>query len=224
MVYLADLRNEWPWKANAEPQMEDKEILTQTILQPGKDWLISVLPPMRGYAFIGIRFVAVDGTQDDMALARLVRQDTGIRDSTVFGFPWDQALLNHGMWRPLGFPLSHSLCNNVHLEIILQMDKAFVGKVELLAQKIDDLMDGEVLFGFLNDRKQRLEWIQDRAGHLRIPDANSFYERVKVVPGLHRLLDKKEPEWEDRAYFWFGVDDDRILYDIPQYPALQEIC
>lgn len=222
MVFLADLRNEWPWNKEAEPRMEDKEIYSQMILEPSNNWNVRILWPMKGFAFLGMRFLPMDAGAEETALARLVRQDTGIQDATVFGFPWDQALLTAGVWQPLGFPLTRKLCKYNHLEMIIKMDRPFVGKVEFLAQKIEDLLDGEVLLGFLHDRKRKLEWIQDQHGSLHFPGYGLITDSIKLVPSLYRLLDKKEAEWEDREMSWYGVEADQILYEIPPYPAPKE--
>jgi hypothetical protein len=222
MVFLADLRNEWPWNANAEPQMKDKEVFSQMVTDVSHTWRIRIPSPMKGFAFLGVRFLPLAAAADESAMARLVRQDTGILDATVFGFPWDQALLTAGLWQPLGFPLTPTLCRFTHLEMIIKMDKPFIGKVEFLAQKIHDLLDGEVSLGLLHDRKRRLEWIQDRRGSLHFPGYGLISHPIKLVPSLHRLLNKKEPEWEDREMSCYGVEADQTLYEIPPYPAPKE--
>jgi hypothetical protein len=220
MVFLSDLPNQWPWNREAAPQLQDKEILTQMVLHPAKTVTVRLFPPIKTFAYVGIRFIPFGTPHIGSGSMRIVRQNIGIPDSTVFGFPWDQALLAPNEWCPFGYPLTHTLCKKNKLEAQIHLDENFVGKIEVLCQKFDDLLDGHVCLGIVNDQKRQLQWIQDCQGNLHVPGTAGLSHSIKLIPSLYRLLDTNESPWEDRSKWIWIHDLDSTLYEIPEYPTI----
>jgi len=108
MVFLKDLKSQWPWNAQAKEEFEDKEVYTHHVDKEdaSTDWRIPILPPLDGFAYVGMRVLVYGKNTDYTVVPRLV---LGERQEGMFGMPWDNTLLSNGVWAPLGFPLTHKM-------------------------------------------------------------------------------------------------------------------
>ena len=57
MVFLKNLKQQYPWNPNAPEDYSDKEIYTHrvSIEDASNVWRVPVLPPLNGFAFVGMR-------------------------------------------------------------------------------------------------------------------------------------------------------------------------
>ena len=135
MVFLSELDTQWPWSPTAPKDYSDKEIYTQIVTPSltNQEWVIPVSAPMPGYAYVGIR-IAVAGKSDSYAAyTRFV----GENHSPIFGHPYDIHHCVNTKWTRLSSPLVHKLFQQP-IDILLAHDTPCFGKVELLAQKLED--------------------------------------------------------------------------------------
>jgi hypothetical protein len=228
MVFLSQIRNEWPWKKDAVQNLADKEILTHTVYPHDADstWRVKILPPMDGYAYIGVQVSVADQPEDYAVMTRLVFGDT---NRPVFGAPWDNTLSANGEWKELGFPIMHKLLaiTEDSMDLILQWEAPRYGRVSLLAQRLDDFMidDSQIAYAFLNDRQQRVKFLLTAQGSFFQPgswDGNLYEGPVKVLPMLYRVLHPNEPEWSDRDRYWYAVTLNSSIDEIMPFPAPAE--
>lgn len=228
MVFLSQIRNEWPWNKNAEPQLADKEIFTHTVYphDASSRWRVKILPPMDGYVYIGVQVSVADQPNDYSVMTRLVIGDT---ERPVFGVPWDNTLATNGQWKELGFPITHKLLATTEdsMDLILQWEGPRYGRVSLLAQRLEDFMvdDSQIAYAFLNDRQQCVKFLLTPQGHFFQPgpwDGNLYEAPVKVLPMLYRILHPNEPEWSDRARYWYSVELNSRIDEILPFPAPPE--
>lgn len=228
MVFLSEIRNEWPWNKNAEPFYGDKEVFSRTIYphDSSNEWRVKILPPMDGFVYIGVRVCVADQAPDYPALSRLVMGDT---NRPVFGAPWDNTLSNNGEWKELGFPIMHRLLaiTEDSMDLVLRWEAPRFGRVELLAQRLDDFLvdDSRIAYGFLNDRQQKVKFILTTRGQFFQPgpwDGNMWQGPIKILPMLYRVLHPEEPAWPDRQTHWPYVELNTALDDVPPFPAPKE--
>ena len=161
MVYLSDLNQQWPWNPTAEKDYTDKEIYTQIISQPLGTWEIPVSPPMPGYAYVGLR-VAVSGKPEGHSyFPKFVR---GSERFPVFEDPWELIISGNTKWTPIPYPMPHRLFKqlNESITLLIQQDGDSIGRVELLAQKFDDLLedDHHISYVYTYGKTFRTTWIQ----------------------------------------------------------------
>ena len=211
MVFLKDLKTQWPWNPQAQEDFSDKEIYTHfvAIEDATQEWRVPILPPMDGFAFVGMR-VSVYGKDSHYTLTpRLV---IGATERGMFGLPWDHTLLSNGSWAPLGFPLTHkmiAICED-GLDSLIKHPEACWGKVEFLAQRFQDLLEDEsnLSYVFLNHRTDKVEWILNERNQMfktNPMDGPVYRRRSKVMPSIRRLLEENRNDWQDTALFWNQV-------------------
>lgn len=211
MVYLKELKQQFPWNPNAVEDYSDKEIYTHrvSVEDASKVWRVPVLPPMGGFAFVGMR-VSVYGKDTNYTLTpRLVMGET---EKPMFGMPWDTTLLTNGSWAPLGFPITHKMIaiSEDGLDYLIQHPESCWGKVDFIAQKFDDLLEDEsgISYIFLNHRTDKVEWILNKENLMYKPnpmDGPLYKGGAKVIPSVLRLLDPNRNEWPDKLWFWAEV-------------------
>ena len=212
MVYLKDLKQQFPWNPNAMEDYSDKEIYTHrvSIEDASKEWRVPLLPPMNGFAFVGMR-VSVYGKDTNYTMTpRLV---IGATEKGMFGLPWDHTLLTNGSWGPLGFPITHkmiAICED-GLDVLIKHPEACWGKVDFIAQQFQDILEDEsnVSYIFLNHRTDKVEWILNEDNMMFKPhpmDGAVYRRRAKVMPSILRLLEKNRNDWQDSQPFWNQVN------------------
>lgn len=211
MVYLCELKNQWPWNDEKE-DFSDKEIYTHRISveDASSEWRVPILPPMDGYAYTGIR-VSVYGKDTHYTfLSQLVFGET---EKPVFGMPWDNVLTSNGSWSPLGFPLTHKMIALTEdgLDLLMEHQEEVWGQVSLVAQRFEDLLEDEsdIAYAFLNHRTDKVEWILNKDNLLYKPSANNepiYQRKTKIIPSIRRLLDNKRIEWNDKQLFWNAIN------------------
>ena len=203
MVYLRDLPSQWPFNAAAEPNYEDKEIYTQFVREEdsSKHWRIRIYAPMPGFVYTAMRITVADAPNDYSMSPTLVM---GATNNPVFGAPWDHHLVKHKEWHALNFPLTHRMLaiSEDEIDIVLQHNEPLMGKVELVAQRLEDFEADEMdmTYAFLDDRTRKVAWVMTPTGNFYRPhsvDRYPLHGKIKIVPSLRRILDKNMPLWED---------------------------
>jgi len=201
MVYLRDMKNQWPWVNDPTHNFSDKEIYTHTVnLEDASNtWRVPVLPPMGGYAYTGIRVSIFGKDTQHTVKGQLVLGET---EKPVFGMPWDIALLSNGSWTPLGFPITHKIIALTEdgLDFIIEHTDSCWGQVSFVAQRFEDLLEDEsdISYAFLNHRTDKVEWILNDKNYLYKPRPNDepvYRKKVKIIPSILRLLDPKRADW-----------------------------
>lgn len=208
MIYLKDLAKQWPWNPQAPEDFSDKEIYTHRIdsEDASKVWRVPVLPPMDGFAFVGVRVSVFGKTSDYTVVPHLVLGET---KKDMFGLPWDNTVTTNGSWAPLGFPLTHKMIAITEdgLDLLIVHPEAYWGKVELVAQRFQDILEDEsqISYLFMNHRTDKVEWILDQNNLMFKPNPlwDPVYPRqAKLIPSVLRLLDSKRNEWTDTSQWW----------------------
>lgn len=211
MVFLHELKTQYPWDPNAPEDYADKEIYTHrvSVEDASTVWRVPVLPPLNGFAFTGLRFTVYGMTNDSTRVARLVIGET---EKPMFGFPWDTTRVTNGSWAPLGFPLTHKMIaiGEDGLDVLIDHAEACWGKVEFIAQRFDDLLEDEsdISYVFLNHRTDKVEWILNQDNLMYRPqpiDGPLYRRRSKVIPSIQRLLTDNRNDWQDTELFWNQV-------------------
>lgn len=208
MVYLKDLKYQFPWNPNAPEDYSDKEIYTHrvSIEDASNVWRVPLLPPMDGFAFVGMRISVYGKDMNYTVTPRLVIGET---EKGMFGMPWDNTLLSNGSWAPLGFPITHKMIaiGEDGLDSLIHHPEPCWGKVDFIAQRFDDLLEGEtgISYAFLNHRTDKVEWILNKENFMYKPqpiDGPLYRGPLKVIPSVLRLLDKNRNDWQDTLAFW----------------------
>ena len=211
MVFLHDLKHQYPWNPNAAEEYSDKEIYTHrvSVEDASSEWRVPVLPPLNGFAFTGLRLTVFGKTMDYTAVPRLV---IGATEKPMFGMPWDTTIASNGTWTPLGFPLTHKMIaiGEDGLDLLIQHSEPCWGKVDFIAQRFDDLLEDEsdISYVFLNHRTDKVEWILNQNNLMYKPhlmDGPVYPRRSKVMPSIHRLLAVNRNDWQDSELFWNQV-------------------
>ncbi len=202
---------QWPWNPNQE-DLSDKEIYTHRISVEDADnlWRVPILEPLPGFAFTGMR-VSVFGK--DSSYTMVSRLVVGATARSMFGMPWDNTLTNNGSWSPLGFPITHKIIaiGEDGLDVLIKHPEACWGKVEFVAQRFEDLLEDEkdISYVFLNHRTDKVEWILNESNMMFKPhpaDGGLYRRTSKLLPSIHRLLDKNRNPWQDTAVSWNAVN------------------
>jgi hypothetical protein len=218
MVYLKDLKYQFPWNPNAPEDYADKEIYTHRVAfeDASTEWRIPVLPPLDGFAFVGMRLSLYGKDKSYTVTPKLVIGET---EKGMFGLPWDTTLLNNGSWSPLGFPLTHKMIaiGEDGLDYLIQHPEPCWGLVEFIAQRFEDILEDEsnVSYIFLNHRTDKVEWILNEHNLMFKPhpmDGPVYKKKAKVIPSVLRLLDDKRNDWQDTSLFWHQVSIPLPLY------------
>ena len=226
MVYIKDLRSQWPWNPQAAQDMSDKEIYTYMIGPADRSnrWRIPIEAPMDGFAYVGVRIIVADAPAEYPILPYVVR---GYSDNHVFGIPWDNLYCLNGKWRELGFPLTNRMIaiDEEGLDLIVTHQRACYGKVEFIAQRLEDIrVEEDVTYAFLDDRKRQVAWLLTPRGHFYKPDpmdGSSWNGPVKMIPCLTRVLDSRIPEWHDTREYQDSVRLNQTLEDVAPWPLPQ---
>lgn len=211
MVYLKDLKYQYPWNPNAPEDYSDKEIYTHRVAieDASSVWRVPILPPLNGFAFVGMR-VSVFGKEMNYTMTpRLV---IGQTERGMFGLPWDHTLLLNGTWGPLGFPITHKMIaiSEDGLDSLIQHPGPCWGKVDFIAQRFDDLLEDEsdISYIFLNHRTDKVEWILNEENlmfKINPMDGPVYRRKSKILPSTRRLLEDVRNDWQDSQPFWNQV-------------------
>jgi hypothetical protein len=205
MVYLTDLKTQWPWNPNAVEDLSDKEIYTHLVHveDASAEWRVPVLEPMNGFAYTGVR-VSVYGKQPDYTmLSNLV---IGATRKPMFGLPYDRSVCSNASWTPLGYPLTHKMIaiGEDGLDLLIPHESACWGRVDFIAQRFDDIREDEegMSYAFLNPRTDKVEWILDQTNRMwkpRILEEPVYIPACQVIPSILRLLDLQRNGWPAEA-------------------------
>jgi hypothetical protein len=212
MVYLKDLKNQWPWNPNAPEDYSDKEIYTHRVdpEDASSTWRVPLFPPLNGFAFVGMRISVYGKDSNYTVTPRLVLGET---TKGMFGLPWDQTLLSNGSWAPLGFPITHKTIaiGEDGLDFLIQHPEPCWGKVDFIAQQFQDILEDEsnISYIFLNHRTEKIEWILNEENLMFKPhpmDGPVYRRKSKLLPSILRLLEKNRNDWPDVELFWDTVN------------------
>ena len=144
MVRLSDIKTQYPWSfvPNVTNALSDKEILTQNIDEESTKWRIPLLPCLPGFAYVGFKVNTYSGVKP--ISAKTVQGD---RDKALFGMPDDVISVKEYPtgYIPFNFPIVSRLChlNEDEIHLILTFDEAISGRVEIIAQKFDELPEDD---------------------------------------------------------------------------------
>ena len=144
MVLLSDIKTQYPW-CNVTNALFDKEILTQNIDEESTTWRIPLLPCLSGFAYVGFK---VNTYSDDVDVKPISAKTVqGARDKALFGMPDDVISIKEypSRYIPFNFPIVSRLChlNEDEIHLVLTFDQAISGRVEIIAQKFDELPEDD---------------------------------------------------------------------------------
>ncbi len=141
MVRLSDIKRQYPW-CDVITALQDKEILTQSVDEESTTWRIPLLPCLPGFAYVGFKVNTYSGVKP--ISAKTVQGD---RDKALFGMPDDVISVKEYPtgYIPFNFPIVSRLChlNEDEIHLILTFDEAISGRVEIIAQKFDELPEDD---------------------------------------------------------------------------------
>ncbi len=212
MVYLKDLKQQFPWNPQAPEDYTDKEVYTfrVSVEDATKQWRVPLLTPMNGFAYVGLRLSVYGKTMDYTTTPRLV---IGCTEKPMFGMPWDNSIASNGAWCPLGFPITHKIIaiGEDGLDILIDHAEPCWGKVDFIAQRFEDLLEDEsdISYVFLNHRTDKVEWILNKDNMMYKPhpiDGPVYRRKSKILPSTRRLLEDNRNGWEDTQLFWNQVN------------------
>lgn len=212
MVYLKDLKHQYPWNPNAPEDYSDKEIYTHRVAieDASNVWRVPLFTPMNGFAYVGLR-VSVFGK--DMTYTVMPRLVIGETQRPMFGMPWDNSLVSNGSWTPLGFPITHKMIaiGEDGLDFLIEHPDSCWGKVDFIAQRFEDILEDEsnLSYVFLNHRTDKVEWILNEENMMFKPhrmDGPVYVGRSKLIPSMRRLLEDNRMDWQDIRPFWNRVN------------------
>ena len=147
MVRLSDIKKQYPWSfvPNVTNALFDKEILTQNIDEESTTWRIPLLPCLPGFAYVGFKVNTYSDDADVKPISAKTVQ--GARDKALFGMPDDVISIKEypSRYIPFNFPIVSRLChlNEDEIHLVLAFDQAVSGRVEIIAQKFDDLPEDD---------------------------------------------------------------------------------
>ena len=141
MVRLSDIKRQYPW-CDVITALQDKEILTQSVDEESTTWRIPLLPCLPGFAYVGFKVNTYSGVKP--ISAKTVQGD---RDKALFGMPDDVISVKEYPtgYIPFNFPIVSRLChlNEDEIHLILTFGEAISGRVEIIAQKFDELPEDD---------------------------------------------------------------------------------
>jgi len=141
MVRLSDIKRQYPW-CDVITALQDKEILTQSVDEESTKWRIPLLPCLPGFAYVGFKVNTYSGVKP--ISAKTVQGD---RDKALFGMPDDVISVKEYPtgYIPFNFPIISRLChlNEDEIHLILTFGEAISGRVEIIAQKFDELPEDD---------------------------------------------------------------------------------
>ena len=147
MAHLSDIKTQYPWSfvPNVTNALSDKEILTQSVDEDSTTWRIPLLPCLPGFAYVGFKVNTYSDDADVKPISAKTVQ--GDRDKALFGMPDDVISIKEYPTRyiPFNFPIVSRLChlNEDEIHLILTFDEAISGRVEIIAQKFDELPEDD---------------------------------------------------------------------------------
>jgi hypothetical protein len=201
MVFLSELSSQWPWNQNAPKDYTDKEIYTQVVSPAftNEEWVIPVHPPMPGYAYIGLR-IAVAGKPESYCVSP--RFVIGNQRFPIFGHPYDIQHCTNTKWSLLSFPMVPRLFQQSEkgtVNILVAHDTPCFGKVELLAQKFEDLLedDSQITYGYYDILSDNISWIHTPDEFYTPNNMVVVPKRCKILAPLQSILHKVVKEIND---------------------------
>jgi hypothetical protein len=204
MVYLSNLATQWPWNGSSEKELADKEIYSQMISpsQTSDEWEIPIPSCLPGMAYVGIR-IHVYGKKDYSVYPRFV---IGKRHFPLLGHPWDIQHCKNGEWAHLSYPILPRLLKQSEkgsVTLLIAHNTPCFGKIELLAQKFDDLLedDAHISYAYYDPLLNEITMIQT---------SEQFYSgnilethnarRVKILSPLRYILHNKDAKKDTKPY------------------------
>jgi hypothetical protein len=146
MVRLSEVKTQYPWcfVPNVRKALSDKEILTQNVEEESAVWRISLLPCLPGFAYVGFKVNTLDHDTPQIVSARTSQ---GADDKPLFGLSDDEIPVKKypSGYIPFNFPIVSRLChlNEDEIHLVLTFNTAVCGRVELIAQKFDELPEDD---------------------------------------------------------------------------------
>ena len=197
MVLLSDIKTQYPW-CNVTNALFDKEILTQNIDEESTTWRITLLPCLPGFAYVGFKVNTYSDDADVKPISAKTVQ--GDRDKALFGMPDDVISIKEypSRYIPFNFPIVSRLChlNEDEIHLVLTFDQAISGRVEIIAQKFDELPEDDF-------RTKYYYVLNDEGGLLLQTDQYISFincdriSRINFYPSAIRIqrldLDQKAP-------------------------------
>lgn len=185
MVTFSTITNNWPWNPQAPKDLTDKEILTHMIhLEDAKKtWLLPLYQCLPGFAYVGFRVVPFHPlTPSRVSLQAGLGQQNALFGALVDVQVEEKPCID---WTLLKLPIPHQLCgldeDELHLRV--EFSEAAWGKVELLAQRIDELPEDDTLLDYwypsannvngcwVHTRRNTFYWLQNSIRQDEYPHA-----------------------------------------------------
>lgn len=209
MGYLSTLANEWPWNSSSVKELGDKEIYSQIITptETSDEWEVPIQPCMPGMAYVGIRVSVLGKNENYSMYPRFV---LGKSHFPLLGHPWDIQHCKNGQWAHLSYPMVPRLLKQPDKgspTLLVAHNTPCFGKVELLAQKFDDLLedDSNISYAYYDP-------LLDEVSMIHTPDdffdaelmkknaAPSWPLRVKILSPVRTLLYSRNIPTNNRTY------------------------
>ena len=146
MVLLSEVKSQYPWcfVPNVRKALHDKEILTQDVEEESAVWRIPLLPCLPGFAYVGFKVNTLEHDNVQIYSATTVQ---GAEDKPLFGLPHDRIVIRKypSGYIPFNYPIVSRLChlNEDEIHLVLRFNAALAGRVEMIAQKFDDLPEDD---------------------------------------------------------------------------------
>lgn len=210
MVYLKDLKTQWPWNPNAAIG-DDKMIFTENVDKEDASvtWRIPIEPPSHGYVYVGFRIV-VDDMPDDYIMHSPVV--IGYSVNRLFEEPFGGMTSRNREWTPFVFPLTHRMIaiDPEGLDICVNHMNRRSGGVEMLVQRLDDFVEDEskMNYTFLDETNTPIRLMTPKGQFYRpaFKDIGTWKQPVKIIPPLKRVLNKEFPDWPDTEKSWNSLE------------------
>lgn len=206
MVYLKDLKTQWPWNPSATVG-DDKIIYREEVAKEDANvkWSIHIEPPKHGYAYVGFRIV-VDDMPDEYAMRSPLVY--GYTVKPLFEEPFEGMTSKNGKWTPFVFPLTHRMIaiDESGLDIRVNHMTRRSGYVEMLAQRFDDLLEDEssMNYAFIDETNTPVRLMTPKGQFYRpaFEQLATWESPVKIIPPTRRILDGTKPDWFDDKIAW----------------------
>ncbi len=207
MVYLRDLSNQWPWNAASVKDLADKEIYSQMhpSSETSDEWEVPIPPCLPGMAYVGIR-ITVFGKKNDYSMYPRFM----IGKHQLLGHPWDTQHCKNSEWFPLSYPMVPRLFQQKDkgsVTLRIAHNSPCFGKVELLAQKFDDLLehDSNISYAYYDPILDQIGLIQTpddlySADLLESGNVPSYPRRVKILSPLRYILSNEHAHGDTKPY------------------------
>lgn len=146
MVLLSEVKTQYPWcfVPNVRKALHDKEILTQDVEDESVLWRIPLLPCLPGFAYVGFKITTLEHDNVQIYSAMTAQ---GADDKPLFSDAADRIVLRKypSGYIPFNYPIVSRLChlNEDEIHLVLAFKVAVAGRVEMIAQKFDDLPEDD---------------------------------------------------------------------------------